>query len=208
MDSRTDSRDADALSAGASSDPLDMVDDIYGDAEYVIAGRPVAGPPPLGPINSPHRQYPGPRWLRMYEAGARPYSISDMIHLFGITAAEMGLITRRSERTVRRWIAGQNPPMGRARYRIELLQAIAYALEWAVGPDDMALWIRSPNEHLAGRVPLEYLMQDRLVELHSLLRTGHESHRHPYFRKRAVPPEPSAAARNRGKTVSDEGRMR
>ena len=92
--------------------------------------------------------------------GAVRYDPGDLIELFGISAKELGRLTRRSERSVRRWIAGSNPPKGLARHRLATLARIAYYLEAGpeeAPPDEL---LRTPNAGLGGRVPLDILDAD------------------------------------------------
>jgi hypothetical protein len=125
--------------------------------------------------------------------GARPYGVRELLELFDITAAQMALITRRSERSVRRWAAGRCLPKGRARFRLEQLQRIAWCLEWSIGPDAIKLWIHAPNEGIHGHVPLELMMADRTIAVAEFVTSCRTTAAHQDYWKRrsgepAIPP--------------------
>ena len=116
--------------------------------------------------------------------GAVPYTAAELVTVLGITAKDLAKMTHRSERSVRRWIAGTCPPKGLARHRMTLLARIAYYLEAAIGdlpPDE---WLRSPNAGLNGRIPLDMLVADKSYTVAEFLSTGVQAIRDPYTSRR------------------------
>jgi hypothetical protein len=134
--------------------------------------------------------------------GARPYDVRELMRLFDVGAAEMAMMTRRSERSVWRWVSGRCPPKGLARNRLAWLQRIAWYLEWSIGPDAIKVWVRSPNEGIHGRVPLELMMADRALAVAGFLAGCRNPYPHPdYGRRRVATSEPEAETAQRSSAL-------
>ena len=93
-------------------------------------------------------------------------------------------MTGHTERSVRRWLAGTNPPRGRARHRLTVLSRIAYYLE-AAAPGSIvspSAWIHAPNVALRGQVPLDIMVQGKVFQVAQFLGGGVRRGLDPYER--------------------------
>lgn len=72
-----------------------------------------------------------------------------------LTHEEVGEIVGSSARSVSRWLAGETEPKSDARRRLLELAYVADELASVMRPDDINLWIFTPNRLLGHDTPAE-----------------------------------------------------
>lgn len=91
------------------------------------------------------------------------------------TAAEIGELTKVSERQVQRWAAGTSKPEAAPRKRLLELQFIVGELREVYTDEGVEIWLHGRNKVLSSRRPVDLLMQgefDLVLEAVQRLQTG------------------------------------
>ena len=96
----------------------------------------------------------------------RVHDITDRLHL---TKEEVAEIVGADARTVARWSTGATQPHRKTRDRLLELHYVAEEASGVVHPDDVNLWMFSPNRMLGGDRPADLIAEGRYREVLALL---------------------------------------
>lgn len=83
----------------------------------------------------------------------------------GLTVAEIGDVTKVSERSVQNWAAGRNTPEGKSR---DLLLELKYVIDGIADvyeDEGIEIWLHSRQRMLGGQTPLELMRDGRFEEV-------------------------------------------
>ncbi len=98
-------------------------------------------------------------------------SLIDEIRRSGLTAAEIGQITRVRERQVQNWAAGSSKPASETRDRLVDVHYIVRQLQDVYRPEGIEIWLHSRNPELDDRRPIDILIEgDFEPVVHAVLR--------------------------------------
>jgi uncharacterized protein (DUF2384 family) len=82
---------------------------------------------------------------------------------------QLARLTDKSERTARRWLAGETEPRGEMRTRIAEISAVLDAYRKTFPQGHASAWIERPNPHLDFRSPRELVAEGQTREVLALL---------------------------------------
>lgn len=96
----------------------------------------------------------------------RVHDITDRLHL---SQEEVAAIVGADARTVARWSAGETQPHRKTRDRLLELHYIAEEAGGIIHPDDVNLWLFSPNRMLGGDRPADRIATGAYRDVLALL---------------------------------------
>ncbi|MGH2984028.1 MAG: helix-turn-helix domain-containing protein [Solirubrobacterales bacterium] len=87
----------------------------------------------------------------------------------GISADQLARLTGRSERTARRWLAGETEPRGAVRRQLAEISAVLEEYSKAFPGGNASSWIERPNPELDFHSAAELIAEGRTREVLGLL---------------------------------------